>query len=441
MTKVLIVDDNKNNRLILELLLEDYVEENSEVKLEIDEAEDGDVAVTKVKEALNSKKYDLIFMDIMMPNLDGISATKQIREIDKSVMIIAVSAVDDVERQKEILANGAEDYVSKPVNADIFFSRIANYLALINSRTQTKRVSKDSSNTYTKDVFNRQLIFHYDSEDALSEFWEYYLLDSDEKYDGLSDVVRTIFSLGEVQIKRSISAKIIIEESTDTIYFTLTEITSIKKFVQLVLLKNREVTEYKEDENSISFKLLKHSSVVETITPLLDKEVKKVEVKEVSTKEIVVEKSKGLEVFNYMDHEDLDELENYLNRLNSLLLIVGKDSIEDADVYDMIDLLMSSAKIMNMYGESYIIAQSLTNLATQLEVNKVSFINHSSEIGELAAAFSIDLQNWLNKTFYEGAPSVNFLDDTIKSNVDMIVSLISDDESDSSEDMDDIFDF
>lgn len=441
MTKVLIVDDNKNNRLILELLLEDYVEENSEVKLEIDEAEDGDVAVTKVKEALNSKKYDLIFMDIMMPNLDGISATKQIREIDKSVMIIAVSAVDDVERQKEILANGAEDYVSKPVNADIFFSRIANYLALINSRTQTKRVSKDSSNTYTKDVFNRQLIFHYDSEDALSEFWEYYLLDSDEKYDGLSDVVRTIFSLGEVQIKRSISAKIIIEESTDTIYFTLTEITSIKKFVQLVLLKNREVTEYKEDENSISFKLLKHSSVVETITPLLDKEVKKVEVKEVSTKEIVVEKSKELEVFNYMDHEDLDELENYLNRLNSLLLIVGKDSIEDADVYDMIDLLMSSAKIMNMYGESYIIAQSLTNLATQLEVNKVSFINHSSEIGELAAAFSIDLQNWLNKTFYEGAPSVNFLDDTIKSNVDMIVSLISDDESDSSEDMDDIFDF
>lgn len=432
MTKVLIVDDNKNNRMILELLLEDYAEENSEVTLEVDEAEDGQVAVEKVKEALYSKKYDLIFMDIMMPNLDGIAATKQIREIDKSVMIIAVSAVDDVERQKEILANGSEDYVSKPINADIFFSRIANYLALINSRTNTKKVNKDSSNTYTKDVFNRQLIFNVTTEDALSEFWEYYLLDAEEKYDGMSDVVRTIFSLGKVQVKRSINAKIIVEESRDAIYFTLTEIASIKKFVQLVLLKNREVTEYKEDNNAISFKLLKQSSVVEKITPTVNEEVKK---------EIVVEKSKDLEVFDYMDPEDLDELDNDLNRLNSLLLVVGNGVLEEYDVNEMVELLTNSAKIMNIYSESYVIAQALYRLANELERYKLNFIARSEELGELAAAFSVDLQNWLTQTFYEGAPSVDFLNDTISSNVAMIISMISDEEGEEGDEVDDIFDF
>lgn len=444
MIKVLIVDDNKNNRMILELLLEDYLEENSEVVLEIDEAEDGELAVAKVKEAFNSKKYDLIFMDIMMPKLDGIEATKQIRKIDRNVMIIAVSAVDDVERQKEILSNGAEDYVSKPVNADIFFSRIGNYLALIHARRHTDRVSSKSSNTYTKQVFNRQLIFNFNSEDALSEFWEYYLLDGEDKYDGMSDVVRTIFALGELQIKMSISAQIVVEESIDTIYFTLTEIASIKEFVQLVLLKNREVTDYKEGDNVLSFKLAKHNSFVETITApaVVKEEVKRVDEYHTPVVEnIVVEKSKNLIVFDYMDHDDLDELDNYLNQLNSLLLLVGNNTLEEFDVDEMIALLTSSAKIMNIYSEAYVIAQSLHRLATELEIHKSSFIAHSADLGELTAAFSVDLQNWLKKTFHAGAPSVDFLDDTIKSNVDMIVSMITDDGSDDGSDVDDIFDF
>ena len=127
---ILIVDDNKNNRMVLRLLLEDYMEENQDVSFILDEAEDGQIAVDKCR----SGNFEIILMDIMMPNMDGIEATKIIRAEYPKTMIIAVSAVDDSQRKKLILNNGAEDYIAKPVDADIFISRMSNYIVLCETR-------------------------------------------------------------------------------------------------------------------------------------------------------------------------------------------------------------------------------------------------------------------------------------------------------------------
>jgi len=70
--KLLIVDDNANNRMVLRLLLQDYGEGNNTV-YEIQECENGLEAVNKAK----SGEYSIIFMDIMMPEMDGIEATKR----------------------------------------------------------------------------------------------------------------------------------------------------------------------------------------------------------------------------------------------------------------------------------------------------------------------------------------------------------------------------
>lgn len=129
MIKILIVDDNQNNRMLIRALVEDYCEDNDKTVL-ISEATNGLEAALLAED----EKFELIFMDIMMPQMDGIEATQRIRSFDAKAMIVAVSAVDDGERQKQILSCGAEDYISKPINADIFSARLGNYFSLIESR-------------------------------------------------------------------------------------------------------------------------------------------------------------------------------------------------------------------------------------------------------------------------------------------------------------------
>ncbi|MDQ7066973.1 MAG: response regulator [Sulfurimonas sp.] len=254
---LLIVDDNKNNRLMLRLLLEDYMEENSGVAFCMDEATDGLEALRMCEE----KEYSIVFMDIMMPNMDGIEATKLIRQNNKKIMIIAVSAVDDEQRQKEILGGGAEDYVSKPINADIFNTRMSNYLQLLNARNttvETKKVYTESINLFTKEIYSRHTYFDLSSEDALSELWEYYLLDGHENAEGLSDVVRTVFSLAEVQIKLELQSSLYVEDDEEYKYFSVVNIDKVPpKILQLLLKKNEVRCEYKIQEDKISFKLLK----------------------------------------------------------------------------------------------------------------------------------------------------------------------------------------
>ncbi len=222
---ILIVDDNANNRLILKFLLEDYEEKNDDISFNINEASDGLEAVNKCKE----ESYDIVFMDIMMPNMDGIDATKLIREENPYLIIIAVSAVDDNTRQKKILNNGAEDYIPKPINADIFFSRMSNYITLHTARIHlhaTVKSNKNTINNMSDKIYNRNTNFIINSEDSLSEFWEFFLLEAQEKYDNLSDVVRTLFSLSEIYIRLSRSTNIFIEESKVTSSFSTSTSTS-----------------------------------------------------------------------------------------------------------------------------------------------------------------------------------------------------------------------
>lgn len=106
--KVLAVDDMELNLMILkDLLIKKY-----DITPEI--ARNGEEAVNQVKE----KEFDLILMDIMMPILDGLEATKQIRNFNTDVMICAVSAnafSKDIKESKKV---GMDEFIPKPVNRD-----------------------------------------------------------------------------------------------------------------------------------------------------------------------------------------------------------------------------------------------------------------------------------------------------------------------------------
>ena len=86
------------------------------IGVDITLAEDGAIAVSRVKEALAvGKKFDIIFMDIQMPNMDGLQATKAIREMGYASAICALTAFAEQSNVKECFDAGMDYFLAKPI--------------------------------------------------------------------------------------------------------------------------------------------------------------------------------------------------------------------------------------------------------------------------------------------------------------------------------------
>ena len=109
---VLIVEDNALNAEILSMILEGF-------DLQVDVAENGQKALD-LFHASKPFTYDIIFMDIMMPVMNGLEATKNIRHSsrkDKKVPIYAMSANAFVEDEKQSIEAGMNGHLSKPIDS------------------------------------------------------------------------------------------------------------------------------------------------------------------------------------------------------------------------------------------------------------------------------------------------------------------------------------
>lgn len=443
MKKILIVDDNENNRMLLRALLEDYAEDN-DTALKIQEAVNGLEACLVAEE----EHFDLILMDIMMPEMDGLEATKRIRACDAKAMIVAVSAVDEGERQRQILRNGAEDYVSKPINADIFTARLGNYFSLIDSRKSThKKTYIHAANPFTTAVYARQFNFFIANDDELSEFWEYYLLDSPERSEELSDAIRTVYALASIGLKMAVNLQIIVEESSEQMYVTLGGIETIDpKIIKLIMAKNPTVTDYKTQDGKFCIRLPRPritepvNIVTSPVAATIVGNAKAAEPQQAPTYTAV---QKEIRIYDYMDEEDMMDLREYVGKLNSLMLIVGSE-IESREVEDISHNLMHISRICGGYTESYPIGNALGNMGRILVGHCDVFVSKASDLAPMCAAFGRDLSTWIQMIFVEGASSVNYMDDTIIANAQTIESILTMDDvpfNGADENLDDIFDF
>jgi CheY-like chemotaxis protein len=104
--KVLVVDDMPSNLDIVKLLLKPY-------GLTVDTATSGFEAIDLIK---GGNIYDIIFMDHMMPEMDGIEAAKNIRGLGYAHPVIALTANTEEGQADVFLADGFDDFVSKPVD-------------------------------------------------------------------------------------------------------------------------------------------------------------------------------------------------------------------------------------------------------------------------------------------------------------------------------------
>ncbi|MDR0948445.1 MAG: response regulator [Lachnospiraceae bacterium] len=115
--KILLVEDVEINRQIVIDLLED-------TECQIDEAPNGQIAV----EAAKKQKYDLILMDLQMPVMDGLTATREIRKFNTKIPIVAMTANAFREDAQACFEAGMSAHISKPLDNDVFMRTLSEYL-------------------------------------------------------------------------------------------------------------------------------------------------------------------------------------------------------------------------------------------------------------------------------------------------------------------------
>lgn len=104
---ILVAEDNDNNYTLIDLMLRG--------EYNVYRARNGAEAV----DALRDKRFDLIFMDIMMLVMDGFEATRRIREFDNYTPIIALTAYANDSNKREALNAGCDDFITKPIRKNM----------------------------------------------------------------------------------------------------------------------------------------------------------------------------------------------------------------------------------------------------------------------------------------------------------------------------------
>ena len=129
MIKILVLDDD----IMLNKTLCSYLNDNGfEAK--------GFLKVKDAYDAMNSTIFDLIISDIMMPEIDGFEFAESIRNINKQIPILFISARDDFSSKKKGFQLGIDDYVVKPIEFDELYLRIKALLRRANIEADRKLV-------------------------------------------------------------------------------------------------------------------------------------------------------------------------------------------------------------------------------------------------------------------------------------------------------------
>ncbi|PWE20939.1 hypothetical protein DF188_07100 [Aliarcobacter skirrowii] len=179
---ILVAEDNITNQELIKIILE-----KSNIKVTI--AKNGKEAV----ELFSKNRFDLILMDLQMPGLSGFDATKKIREIDKQIPIVALTAsnlIEDREKANEVLM---DDFLIKPIDTEILYNVLIKYIKKLKGVKISYKTIKNEplNNILNLNVLKNKISDNKQIEMILRKFLEEleddfkdiieYLLNSNEK--------------------------------------------------------------------------------------------------------------------------------------------------------------------------------------------------------------------------------------------------------------------
>lgn len=438
--KLLIVDDIEDNRLVLKAICRKM--EN----FEIFEAVDGEDAV---KQAIKIEP-EIILMDIMMPKLDGLSATKLIKARLKNSIIMAVTAVLDKRVEESMAHLGVEAYIRKPIDKNLLRLKLNTYAKLL---TQ-KELSSNSSalNPFSAEVRSFKTIFKIIGVEGIMDFgvWVFERCHVKEST-ALDTMLELVYLVLSSQIEKGGECEIVVEESFEEIfiYIALKSVPSLGGSEYLIeSLKDG----CKFDKNSISFRVkLNLETVVDanvqTKPAAIKQETKAIEQPRKESKkeahkisasehqmlrESFVHKTDAAWYVQTIDNDILEEvrdLRGATQEWESWMASLSHDASESdfmAFATEVVDLY---ANAIDALGEFNAIAHSLTSLSNLIKMHSFTLANDEeikSQFLLFLKGFKNDLDGWLEHIFgLSDAQDIHYLDGSFLSSYMFVESIVT----------------
>ncbi len=182
--KALVAEDVSTNQIVINNKL-------MKMGFKVDFANDGLQAIEMAK----INYYDIIFMDIQMPNMDGFEATKEIRKFNKNIPIIALSAAVMQEDKTKTISSGMNDHIGKPILNEDLNKIVQKYFDTSSNDVITQKEVNNISDFNFKEI-HQNLINEYD-EDTVKIIFE-------NLYDEYKNFEETIKNSNEEEFKRLI---------------------------------------------------------------------------------------------------------------------------------------------------------------------------------------------------------------------------------------------
>ena len=178
--RILLVDDNFVNRKVASEILK-------KAGCFVDTADSGRKAIEFVSNGFkNNQKYDIVFMDIQMPDLDGIETTQLLRkDFGKNLPpIVAMTAYSMKEDRERFLSQGMDDYVPKPIRAQILIEKVKNLMQPKSENITNNETIKQVDETPIIDLDIMKQLSQLGGMELVSSIIDDFILESTELIDG-----------------------------------------------------------------------------------------------------------------------------------------------------------------------------------------------------------------------------------------------------------------
>lgn len=123
--RILVVDDEKNQREILQIILSGERDDGGNQLYEVKSASSGQEALRSFK----NENFDLVLTDLKMAGMDGIQLLNELSQLDSSTPVILMTAHGSIDTVKEALRGGAFDYLEKPLDRSKLLEVVSKAMA------------------------------------------------------------------------------------------------------------------------------------------------------------------------------------------------------------------------------------------------------------------------------------------------------------------------